>query len=240
MYRTIRFREWVKSGENPLAKYLKQAYLFCRHVSMPAPKPVWSIVYWVYHVIHNTVHGALRIIFWTPLFKSQLQTVGNALYLYGGLPFITGPLNIKMGDQCRISGKTTFTGRAASKITPELILGSNIDVGWMCTIAVGSRIVIGDNVRIAGQCFMAGYPGHPIDAGDRAAGLPDEDGQCGEIILEDDVWIATGVSIKGGVRVGRGTVVAAGSVVTKDLPPFVLAAGNPAKIIKHLNRGGDQ
>ena len=68
----------------------------------------------------------------------------------------------------------------------------------------------------------------------RALGKPDEDSQVGDIILEDDVWLATGVKVMPGVTIGRGTIVAAGSAVTKNLPRFVLAAGVPAKVIKSI------
>ena len=109
-----------------------------------------------------------------------------------------------------------------------------MDVGWQTTIAVGNKISLGANVRIAGQCFLAGYPGHPLNAVERALGKPEKDEQVGDIILEDDVWLATGVSVMSGVRIGQGTVVAASSVVTRDLPSGVLAAGNPAKVIKKI------
>ena len=82
--------------------------------------------------------------------------------------------------------------------------------------------------------MLAGYPGHPLDARARAAGAADTDEQVGDIILEDDVWLATGVTVIAGVRIGRGTVVAAGSVVTRDLPANVLAAGNPARVIRSI------
>ena len=52
------------------------------------------------------------------------------------------------------------------------------------------------------------------------------------IIIENDVWIATNVIIKEGVRVGNGAVIAMGSLVTKDIPPYALVGGNPARIIK--------
>ncbi len=154
--------------------------------------------------------------------------------LYGGRPMLIGPLAIEIGEGSRISGQTTFTGRGASR-QPRLVIGSNCDIGWQTTIAVGTEVRIGDNVRIAGRAFLAGYPGHPLDARDRAAGLPDLDRQCGPIILEEDVWLATQVTVSAGVRIGRGTIVAAGSVVTKDLPPFVLAGGVPARILRSLH-----
>ncbi|NCF30131.1 MAG: acyltransferase [Gammaproteobacteria bacterium] len=177
----------------------------------------------------------IRVLYWTPLFKSRLAAPAANLYLYAGMPLISGPLEICVGSDCRVSGHTTFSGRSAGARTPRLSVGSNVDIGWQTTIAVGTRVVLGDNVRIAGRGFFAGYPGHPLDAKSRALGLPDTDSQVGDIVLEDDVWLATGVMVMAGVRIGRGSVVAAGSIVTRDIPPGVLAAGNPARVVRSLD-----
>ena len=117
---------------------------------------------------------------------------------------------------------------------PQLLVGNNVDIGWQTTIAVGQRIVIGDNVRIAGRAFLFGYSGHPLDAERRARGDGDDAHQTGNIILEKDVWLCTNVCVKHNVTIGEGTIVAAGSVVTHDLPAHVIAAGNPAKVIRHI------
>jgi acetyltransferase-like isoleucine patch superfamily enzyme len=151
---------------------------------------------------------------------------------------MSGPLQIKIGERCRISGQSTLSGRTVPRTDdqqPRLIIGNNVDIGWQTTIAVGTLVEIGDNVRIAGRAFFAGYPGHPTNAADRAEGKPDLDSQTGDIILEDDVWLATGVSVMAGVRIGKGTIIAAESVVTHDLPAGVLAGGIPAKVIKKLD-----
>jgi acetyltransferase-like isoleucine patch superfamily enzyme len=108
----------------------------------------------------------------------------------------------------------------------------------MTTIAVGRRINIGNNVRIAGRAMLLGYPGHPLDPVARASGQPDTDDQVGDIILEDDVWLASGVLVLPKVRIGQGTIVAAGSVVTKDLPPMALAGGTPARVLRYLEHPG--
>lgn len=55
----------------------------------------------------------------------------------------------------------------------------------------------------------------------------------GDIVIDDDVWIGCGVTILSGVHVGQGAVIAAGAVVTKDIPPYAIVGGNPAKIIKY-------
>ncbi len=156
------------------------------------------------------------------------------------MPLVLGPVEISIGKNCRISGATTITGRAATRAIPELIAGDNCDIGWQTTIAVGTRVVLGNNVRIACRAFLAGYPGHPLDAAARAAGAPDEDRQARDIVLEDDVWLATGVTVSAGVRIGRGTVVAAGSVVTRELPAGVLAGGVPARVLRPLPSSADE
>jgi serine acetyltransferase len=55
----------------------------------------------------------------------------------------------------------------------------------------------------------------------------------GDIIIENDVWIGAKATIMSGVRIGNGAIVAAGSVVSKDVPPYAIVAGNPAKIVKY-------
>jgi serine acetyltransferase len=56
----------------------------------------------------------------------------------------------------------------------------------------------------------------------------------GDIIIENDVWIGAKATIMSGVRIGNGAIVAAGSVVSKDVPPYAIVAGNPAKVVKYI------
>lgn len=229
-----RIKKWLKQSNHPLAGKLFTLLTTVRAFEIPAPGLVVRPLYGLYCTMANFWGALVRICWWTPLLKGRLEQSGKNLYLYGGLPFISGPVQIVLGNNCRVSGQTTFTGRTSAPRPPKLQVGDNVDIGWMTTIAVGSQVVIGDNVRIAGRALLAGYPGHPMDAEARAMGLPETDEQVGDIVLEDDVWLATGVSVMAGVRIGRGTVVAAGSVVTRSLPEGVLAGGVPAKVIRSL------
>jgi acetyltransferase-like isoleucine patch superfamily enzyme len=210
-----------------------------RRFSMPVIPGFHRLLYRTREALILFGSFSLRTLWYTPLFQSRLEAPAPGLFLYGGMPLVMGPVKIRVGRNCRISGQTTLSGRSASRPAPLLVVGDNCDIGWQTTIAVGTKIVLGNNVRIAGRAFLAGYPGHPLDAAARASGAPDEQSQARDIVLEDDVWLATGVTVAAGVRIGKGTVVAAGSVVTKDLGAGVLAAGVPAKALRALNSRKD-
>lgn len=225
---------WLKNSDSALAKNAMAVINKVRFFELPQISVVHKSLYWLHLSLTTGAANVARIFYWTPLFKSRLQQCGKQLYLYSGMPLVMGRLNISIADNTRVSGISTFCGRSSGEVMPELIIGSNVDIGWQNSINVGRKIIIGDNVRLAGKVFLAGFPGHPMDAKKRALGLPEDDHQVGDIILEKDVWLATGVTVLAGVTIGAGTVVGAGSVVTQDLPAGVIAAGCPAKIIKSV------
>jgi acetyltransferase-like isoleucine patch superfamily enzyme len=228
-------KQWLKHSDAPLARRLFVLAKRLHQFTLPCFPPLHRPLYELHIAIRNLSADFIRMVWTTPLFKSRVSGSAKNLYLYSGLPVILGPLDIELGDNIRLSGITTLSGRTASKTRPLLKVGNNTGIGWQTTIAVGTKILIGDNVHIAGKAFLAGYPGHPLEPVARAAGLPDRDDQCGDIIIEDNVWLATGVTVMAGVTIGKDSVVAAGSVVTKNIPAGVLAGGMPAKIIRCLD-----
>jgi acetyltransferase-like isoleucine patch superfamily enzyme len=231
-------RSWVKRRDHWAADLLYRMFFGLRNLKVPSVKPIHLPLYHLHLFGRATIDNLLRALWYTPLFQSRLAGPAPQLYLFGGMPLIMGALTIEMGANCRLSGQTTLVGRSATPEQPRLIIGNNVEIGWQTTIAVGTRVVIGNNVLIAGKGFLAGYPGHPIDPVRRAQHQPDTADQIGDIILEDDVWLATNVSILAGVRIGKGTIVTAGSVVFRDLPAGVIATGNPAKVVAPISFGG--
>lgn len=224
---------WLQTHPNPryqrLFEWLKQA----RATGVPTPRLFNVAMFHLVQFFSLVSQTILRLFVYTPAFKGRTTQCGKQLYLYGGIPFVSGPLTLRIGHQCRISGHTTFSGRVQSG-QPELLIGNNVDVGWQSTIAVGKTIVIEDNVRIASGAFIFGYSGHALDAQLRAQGSPDDDANVGDITIKRDAWIGTNVTICPNVTIGEGTIVGTGSVVTHDLPDFVVAVGNPARVVRHL------
>lgn len=228
------FKQWVKTSNSLMARLIKNLWFKIIALEIPNIPILFRGLYLIHIIFKHIISDVLRIFYYTPIFKSRLLNKPKQLYLYGGLPVVIGSLDIVIGDRVRLAGMTTISGRAVGQRIPKLTIGNNVDINWRTSISVGNYITIGNNVRMAGDCYLAGYPGHPVNAKLRALGHPDDETQIGEITLEDDVWLATGVKVLAGVTIGRGTIVGAGSVVTKDLPSYVLAAGAPAKVIKSI------
>nr|WP_240345716.1 acyltransferase [Photobacterium sp. Alg240-V54] len=226
-------KKWLKNSQHPSAMALIRLFSIIRCFELPLPKWCQSTLYSLHRTLTSLWGYFSHCFYYLPAFKGRLHHYGKRTLLDNGLPFFSGPLVMSIGNDCRISGKTTFSGRTDS-INPTLTIGDNVDIGWQTTIAVGDKIIIGNNVRIASQGFLCGYPGHPIDPHLRAQGLADLPQQIGSIILEDDVWVCTRVSILGNVTIGSRSIIATGSVVTQSFPPDTLIAGNPAKAIKTL------
>jgi len=94
------------------------------------------------------------------------------------------------------------------------------------------RITIGDNVAVGANTSILDTDFHPIDREERRdqpAG-----GQTAPVVIGHDVFVGMNCLILKGVTIGDGSVVGAGSVVTKDVPPGVIVAGNPARIVQEL------
>ncbi|MCC6361645.1 MAG: sugar O-acetyltransferase [Phycisphaerales bacterium] len=111
-------------------------------------------------------------------------------------------------------------------------LGDGVYLNFGCVMLDCAVIRLGRNVLVGPYTqFYAGY--HPLDAGERIKG-PE---LAAPITVEDNVWLGGGVILCPGVTVGSNTTIGAGSVVTKDIPAGMLAAGNPCRVIRALGSG---
>ena len=149
------------------------------------------------------------------------------------------PSQIVIGNNCRINGEL-LVFKYGGKIT----MGNNVFVGEQSRIWSGNSLTIGNDVLISHQVNIFDTNSHEFDHNLRAEsflklitnGHPSSAKgiDTAPVVIEDNVWISFGSSILKGVTIGRGAVIAANAVVTKDVEPFTLVAGNPAKRIKTL------
>ncbi|GME40312.1 hypothetical protein GTA08_BOTSDO02537 [Neofusicoccum parvum] len=154
----------------------------------------------------------------TPPCEEELEDVAagcnNSNPFAKGAPYVKPPIYVDYGTMLQI-GASTFINRNFTVCdTPVL------------PVRIGERCLIGPNTSIYAV-------GHPLDYRERAGplGAPS---LASSVTIEDDCWIGGNVTIMAGVRIGRGCVIGAGSVVTKDVPPEHLAYGNPARVIRRV------
>lgn len=115
----------------------------------------------------------------------------------------------------------------------KLIIGNHVGISSAC-IWVQNEITIGNNVNIGGNCLIIDNDAHPIDFIERRNPPTIENTKSEPIHIEDDVWIGANSTILKGVTIGSRSIIGAGSIVTKNIPPDCIAAGNPCKIVKYL------
>lgn len=130
---------------------------------------------------------------------------------------------VKYQGFVRVMGGTHFAQHM------DVVIGNNVQFGNGCNVA--SNVHFGNNVLMAGNVQFVGRHDHSFSM----PGVTIWDGERGEngtTVVEDDVWLGASVIVISGVTIGRGSIVAAGSVVTGDIPPCEIWAGVPAKKVK--------
>ncbi len=199
------------------------------------------------------VPGALGIFLRAKLYPLLIGSVGKGV-IFGKNVTLRHPHKIFLGDKviiddnCLIDakgednkgiliGENVFIGRNTILLCTDgdICIEDNVSIGFNTEIMSANYVKLGKNVVVSSYCFLnaATHDFKRID-------IPVlEQGSTGrKIILEDNVWLAANVKVLDGVTVGRDSVIGAGAVVTKDLPPFSVAVGVPAKVIK--NRKSDR
>lgn len=111
----------------------------------------------------------------------------------------------------------------------SICIGNNVQFGKYCNIA--TDIIFKNNILLAGRVCFVGKHDHQFNI-PKLSIWDSKRGNSGITIIEDDVWIGHNATIIGGVTIGKGSIIAAGSVVTKDVPPCEVWGGIPAKKIK--------
>ncbi len=156
--------------------------------------------------------------------------------------------HLHLDNKCFIDDFVTIFGRDGGKVE----LGKRVRVlrGTIIEVAQSGKVIIGNHTHIFANCNLNGYVGtlqigkhvmiaancgltpyqHRLDDLSQPMSRQELTSK-GDIIIEDDVWLGMGVKVMDGVCIGQGAVVGANAVVTKDIPPYSIAVGVPARVI---------
>lgn len=171
--------------------------------------------------------------------KKRISHLGENILLYrtASIRLINNasPENISLGDFSRVYGNITLCGKGKITIGDYSQIGANSCCWSVNSITVGTHTAIADHVMIVDN------NNHPVNPADRHIMQQTPSGSferswinsdSSPIFIGNNCWIGQFSRICKGVHIGNGSVIAANSVVTKDVPENVIVAGNPAKIVK--------
>ncbi len=226
----------IRNRDGLIPDLIYRTYKWTQHFNV-YPVPV------LYHALafERTVRRSLwswfkRKFYDEPIFRLKCTSCGRGFNLLIGIPLVYGDLDLRIGDHVTMHGSSTLVATKVFK-KPRLTIGNRTHCGANFGVSVGADVFIGDDVLIANHVMIYSYNSHPTDPEKRRLGLPAEPESSRPVYIGNNAWICSGVIILKGVTIGENSIVAAGSVVNKDVPPNVIVAGNPARIVKKLVRG---
>jgi acetyltransferase-like isoleucine patch superfamily enzyme len=226
--------QFVATSDHPFARSVRRIRRGVRGATLPAPRILVKPMLWCFLALRSVYFFAKRILICEPLFKAYCRRYGRGVRTGVYVHWIQGKGDIIVGDDVLIDGKSNFSFAARFAAHPTLIIGDRSALGHNCRIAIGKQITIGRDCDISSDVWMFDSSGHPSDPQARLDGLPPSPDEVRPIVIEDNVWIASQCIIFPGVTIGKGSIVSAASVVTGDVPPYTMVAGNPARKVRSL------
>jgi acetyltransferase-like isoleucine patch superfamily enzyme len=174
-----------------------------------------------YHLRSNNIKLGTKVVFKN---KPLIEIHKNAYLVIGDNVTINSRnkgYHVSMFRPCKLM---------ADRPGAIIEIGANTRLHGSCIHAY-KKISIGKNCLIAANCQIIDGNGHDISFSDTSNRI-NTTGSSEAVIIEDNVWLATGVVVLPGVTIGKGSIITANSVVHKDIPAMVIAGGNPISIIK--------
>lgn len=147
-----------------------------------------------------------------------------------------------IGNNCNIQGNLIM-----ENVNAKLSIGNNVFIGYNTNITITSEISIGHDVLISFDCIIQDTDNHSLDINKRKGDNLDWMGNSHNwnnhpskpVHIENGVWIGARAIILKGITIGECAIIGAGSVVTKDVKPYTIVAGNPAKVVKTINQSDE-
>ncbi len=159
------------------------------------------------------------------LLRRKIKVIGHVRSV--GSTIISNTVGcIEVGNRTCLWPEVKFSLVASDSYPrPLLKIGSYCSIGDRTQIHCGNKVIVGNYVLVSWDVNIIEYEYHAA-----GGGQPEPK----SIVIEDEVWIGARCIITKGVTIGKGAIIGAGSVVTKSIPPYTLAAGNPARPIKEI------
>ena len=226
----------VKRADSPAAKAAHDVYRWLERWRMPENDMVrafYRTMYYAWDLYEDAREIAAGKLVFEPMVRSRLHAVGPNTR-FNALPYIRGHAKITIGDHCTFNYFKVDSGRFVDE--PQLTIGDNCYFATDIFFNVNERITIGHHVGMSTHCVIADSPNHPSDLEKRMRGELMSRDEIAPITIGDYVWIGRNSQVQKGVTIGRGAVVAGGSVVVSDVPEGALAMGVPARFVKQPPR----
>lgn len=167
------------------------------------------------------------------------NTFGENSHIRPFADMIVGKSNISIGCNVVIGKHIQLTAWDSNKVekgTLQIVIGSNSQIGSYNHITAINKIEIGNGVLTGKYVTISDNShGKPGDVTEKdISPIKRAVFSKGPVVIEDNVWIGDKATILANVRIGKGSIVGANAVVTKDVPPYTIVAGSPARIIKQI------
>ncbi|HEY1405825.1 MAG TPA: DapH/DapD/GlmU-related protein [Spirochaetota bacterium] len=177
-----------------------------------------------------TIIGTVFSVFRTRLFYRRASLIRFPIDLRGKSHIVFGR-GLTTGRYCRIEAYPQNKSSDAC-----VIIGENVQINDFVHVTGVMRVSIGNHVLIASRVFISDS-NHGRYGGNGEQSHPDSPPASRPIVadpvtVEDNVWLGENVSVLAGVTIGKGSIIGTSSVVTKSIPPFSIAVGAPARVVK--------
>lgn len=205
--------------------------------------------YEILTTLMGSMSGAIGLYLRKKSYKFLMGKLGKGTVIGKNVTF-RQPSNIFIGNKSLLDNNSHLSVRGG--FPSKIIIGSNVligrystlnvrggtieiedfaDIGEFCRIGTTTKIRIGRYAIIAALCYI-GAPNHKFDKKDVPILLQGTESRGG-VTIGNDVWLGTRVTITDGVKIGEGAVIGAHSLVNKDVPPYTIAYGIPAKVVRN-------
>lgn len=223
--------EMARQGRGPL-RYARGIRRFFRGLRLPVFRPLVAVLSTVVEAIRLILRFLFKFFVREPYFRFRCESVGDRLNLQGAVPQILGEGRIVIGNDVTVGNHCTWDLAYSLGGRPELIIGDRVSVNYRCTLSIAKSLTIGSDTMIAGNVKIYDNISHPVSPARRSMHSRITADEATPVVIGQNCWLGMSSIILRGVSIGDNSIVAAGAVVTKSVPPNTIVAGNPAVVVK--------